>query len=275
MTARSGAATGTWTRRRLPLGVLLAALLAAVAIGAIVTTHGLVHRTAAAPGGPVDVGLTALFLVGWMLMSTAMMLPTALPLVALVEQTGGSPCALVAALAFLVVWFSLGPVIWLASNAAAALGGGPETTEAVLFRGTALIIAGVYQLSPLARRCLDSCRHPFGFLARHWGATGRRMFDAATIGAAYGLSCVGCCAALMVVMVLVGCADLAWMLALGLVMALQKHAPFGRHLVLPVGITLVAAGVAVVGGMLDWSEGIKGSSRLAIDSSLCTSGTSR
>ena len=67
----------------------------------------------------------------------------------------------------------------------------------------------------------------------------------------------------------------AWMLALGLVMALQKHAPFGRQLVLPVGITLVAAGVAVLGGMLDWSEGIEGSSRLAIDSSLCTSETSQ
>lgn len=268
MTARSDATTRNWTRRRLPLGVLLAALLAAVAIGAIVTTHGLAHRTAGGAGGPVDVGLTALFLVGWMLMSTAMMLPTALPLVALVEQTGGSRCALVAALAFLAVWFLLGPVIWLASNAAAALWGGPETTEAALFRGTALIIAGVYQLSPLARRCLDACRHPFGFLARHWGATGRRLFDAAMIGAAYGLSCVGCCAVLMVVMVLVGCTDLAWMLVLGFLMALQKHAPFGRHLVLPVGITLLAAGLAVVGVDLE------GSSRSVIDSSLCMAGAS-
>ena len=50
--------------------------------------------------------------------------------------------------------------------------------------------------------------------------------------------------------------------------------PFGRHLVLPVGITLVAAGLAVVGGMLDWLEGIEGSSRLVIDRSLCIVGTS-
>lgn len=262
MTARSDATTGTWARRGLPLGVLIAALLAAVAIASIVATHGLAHRAAGDCGGPVGAGLATLFLVGWMLMSTAMMLPTALPLVALVERTGGSPCALVAALAFLVVWFLLGPAIWLASNAAAGLLGGPEATEAALFRGTVLIIAGVYQLSPLARRCLDACRHPFGFLARHWGATGRRLFDAAAIGAAYGVSCVGCCAALMVVMVLVGCTDLAWMLALGLVMALQKHSPFGRHLVLPVGITLVAAGLAVVGGMVDWSGRIDGLSAL-------------
>lgn len=273
MTARSGAATGTWARRKPPLGVLVAAFLAAVAIGGIITTHSLAHRPAV-PGGPVNMGLAALFLLGWTLMSTAMMLPTALPLVALVERTGGSLCALVAALAFLLVWFSLGPAIWLASNAAAGFWGGPETTEAVPFTGTALIIAGVYQLSPLARRCLDACRHPFGFLARYWGATGRRVFDAATIGAAYGLSCVGCCAALMIVMVLVGCIDLAWMLALGLVMALQKHAPFGWQLALPVGITLVAAGVAVLGGMLDWPEGMEGLSRLVLDSSLCISGTS-
>jgi predicted metal-binding membrane protein len=226
----------------------------------------------------VEVGLATLFLVGWMLMSTAMMLPTALPLVALLERTGGSPCALMGALAFLLVWFSLGPAIWLASSAVAGLWG-PETTEAVLFRGAALIIAGVYQLSPLSRRCLDACRHPFGFLARHWGATGKPPLDAATIGAAYGLSCVGCCAALMVVMLLVGCTDLAWMLTLGLVMAFQKHAPSGRHLVLPVGITLIGAGLAVVGGLPDWPlldrpAGIEGSSALAIDSSLCIAGAS-
>ncbi|MGZ8407910.1 MAG: DUF2182 domain-containing protein [Caulobacteraceae bacterium] len=217
--------------------------------------------------------MATLFLAGWMLMSTAMMLPTALPLIALLERTGGSRCALVGALAFLMVWFSLGPAIWFASSTVAGLWG-PETPEATLFRGAALIIAGVYQFSPLARRCLDACRHPFGFLARHWGATGRRQFDAATIGAAYGLSCVGCCAALMVVMVLVGCTDLAWMLTLGLVMALQKHAPFGRHLVLPVGVTLVAAGLAVIGGTLDWSAGMEGSSGSVIDGSLCIAGAS-
>jgi predicted metal-binding membrane protein len=253
----------------LPRGVLLAALLAAVAIGTMVTTQDLAHS----PVGPVDVGLAMLFLVGWILMSTAMMLPTALPLVALLERTGGSPCALMGTLAFLLVWFSLGPVIWLASSTVAGFWG-PETTEAARLRGTALIIAGVYQLSPLVRRCLDACRHPFGFLARHWGATGKHLLDAATIGAAYGLSCVGCCAALMVVMMLVGCTDLAWMLTLGLVMAFQKHAPFGRHLVLPVGITLIAAGLAITGGLLDWSAGIERSSGLAIDSSLCIAGTS-
>ena len=267
MTVRSDA--GAEARRRPPLGVFLAALLAAVAIGVMVTTHDL-HAPVAVPGGSMDVGLALLFLAGWMLMSTAMMLPTALPLVALLERAGGSPCALVGALAFLAVWFSLGPAIWLASSTVAGLWG-PETTEAALFRGAALIIAGVYQLSPLARRCLDACRRPFGFLARHWGATGSRLSDAAAIGAAYGFSCVGCCAALMVVMVLVGCTDLAWMLALGLVMALQKHAPFGRRLVLPVGITLLAAGLAVVSGR---PAGMEGSSGLTIDSRLCTAGTS-
>ena len=61
---------------------------------------------------------------------------------------------------------------------------------------------------------------------------------------------------------------------LHLVMAFQEHASFGRHLVLPAGITLIAAGLAITGGMLDWSAAIEGSSGLAIDSSLCIAGTS-
>ncbi|MGZ8408814.1 MAG: hypothetical protein ACXWVS_02630 [Hyphomicrobium sp.] len=45
---------------------------------------------------------------------------------------------------------------------------------------------------------------------------------------------------------------------LHLVMAFQKQTPFDRHLVLPVGITLIAAGLAITEGMLDWSAGIEG-----------------
>lgn len=247
MTAAAGPVRGGELRGPFR-AVLLTGLVAAVAIAATVTWHGGLHA-GAADYGPSRAAAMVAFLVGWALMSVAMMLPTALPLVALVARAGGAWSALAAALAYLAVWASIGPGIWFANHALAGWWG-PETPQAGLLMSTALIIAGAYQLSPLARRCLNACRHPFGFLARHWGTTGVRLLDAARVGAAYGLSCLGCCAALMGVMVIAGLTDLASMLALGIVMAIQKHAPYGQHLLRPVGITLLAAGVAVAGSAM-------------------------
>src|SRR5512133_1198001 len=62
---------------------------------------------------------------------------------------------------------------------------------------TLLIAAGAYQFSPLKRTCLATCSAPLDFLMRHWrdGAAG-----AFTLGVEHGLSCVGCCWALMLLL---------------------------------------------------------------------------
>jgi predicted metal-binding membrane protein len=113
-----------------------------------------------------------------------------------------------------------------------------------LLAAGALVLAGLYQFMPLKRRCLVACRSPRSFIYRHWRGT-RAAGDAFRIGLAYGGSCVGCCWALMLMMFALGLASLAWMLGLGVLMAVEKNVPAGRKLTRPAGLALIAAGVAV------------------------------
>ena len=73
---------------------------------------------------------------------------------------------------------------------------------------------------------------------------GRRPgLDAVTIGMSYGVSCVGCCWALMLVLFALGTANLAWMFAAGAVMAVEKNASWGHRLSVPLGVALLGASV--------------------------------
>lgn len=111
-----------------------------------------------------------------------------------------------------------------------------------------VLLAGVVALTPLTTRCLRACRSPVGFVARHWTGAGDRWRQALRIGASYGASCLGCCAALMAVLVVVGMQDLVLMLALAAVMAWQKHARGGVAVARVAGVLMIVAGgvVAVV-----------------------------
>lgn len=75
-------------------------------------------------------------------------------------------------------------------------------------------------------------------LAHRRGAAQAR--HALALGAHHGLFCVGCCWALMLLMLVVGVANLAWMLALAAVMALEKNSRWGRRLTQPLGFGLLA-----------------------------------
>jgi predicted metal-binding membrane protein len=73
------------------------------------------------------------------------------------------------------------------------------------------------------------------------------MRSAAVVGARYGVSCLGCSAALMVAMVLLGMASLGWSVLLGLVVLVYKLAPPLRmREELALAVALVALGVAYV-----------------------------
>jgi len=195
--------------------------------------------------------LLLVFVVGWTLMTVAMMLPTSLPLVtlfrALVRKRpdGGVLVALVV-VGYLAVWtlFALGVhaadrgihtavhhVAWLDDHAW------------VIGAGTVLL-AGAYQFSSLKYRCLDKCRSPFSFVMGHW--RGGRRSDALRLGADHGLFCLGCCWSLMLVLFAVGIGNLAWMLALAAVMAFEKNHPLGRRLSAPLGAALLVWGAVLL-----------------------------
>lgn len=197
------------------------------------------------------------FLIAWMLMTGAMMLPSALPLFATVDGMGARlsgrhGAGASAAAGYLAVWGGVGLVAWAASAAAGAYllpyAGARVATWVI---GGSLIGAGIYGLSPLAGACLRACRRPFGFLARHWHARSGAHRQAARIGVAYGVSCVGCCVPMIGLMFVVGMANLAVVIALGVLMAIMKGSALGGPRVAQlVAVAVTCAGAAELFGWL-------------------------
>jgi len=194
----------------------------------------------------------SLFAAGWVLMIVAMMLPSSLPLVMTFEalvRRRRRPGMLVALLlvGYLVVWAGFGLAAWVfdrgihaAVDALPWLAAHPQ-----LIIGTTLLVAGAWQFSPLRDRCLEECRSPLGFVLNRWRGTSERR-EAVTMGIAHGAFCVGCCWSLMLVMFGVGLGNVAAMLLLGGLTAIEKNLPRGRRLTRPLGVALVIAAVYAV-----------------------------
>lgn len=234
----------------LAVGALaLSSVLALVAWSASPYAGYLQHGHEQANGAAGEVAAIGLFLAGWLLMSMAMMLPTATRLLrdfALMVRPRPDRVRLRAlvVVGFLSIWLATGYVFRTFDgvvHAIVASIGWLEQRPDVIAGGT-LIAAGLFQFSPLHDRCLAACRSPRSFIICHWRG-GRPHVDALRIGLAYGASCVGCCWAIMLVMFALGAANLAWMLGLATVMAVEKNVRWGGRLVRPVGAGLVGAGL--------------------------------
>ena len=196
-----------------------------------------------------DAALLLFFVAGWTLMVFAMMLPTSLPLIALFHRmvAGRSHrfrLVSLLVLGYLAVWVGFGAVVHVADLVlhqvlfkTALLDGNGQAIAAVI-----LVLAGVYQFTPLKYHCLDKCRSPFTFIAGHWPGEGDAR-RALSLGLHHGVYCLGCCWSLMLVMFAVGSGSIGWMLALGAIMAAEKNLPWGRRIGRPLGAGLVAAGL--------------------------------
>jgi predicted metal-binding membrane protein len=108
--------------------------------------------------------------------------------------------------------------------------------------GVVLVLAGLYQLTPLKDVCLRHCRTPLSFVLSHWrdGRSG-----AVQMGLVHGLYCVGCCWLLFLILIPLGVMNIAAMVAVALLVFSEKVLPQGRRLGLLASIVLVTAGVAV------------------------------
>jgi predicted metal-binding membrane protein len=192
------------------------------------------------------------FVLGWTLMSVAMMLPASLPLVNLFRRlvlSRADRAGLLARLlaGYLAVWAAFGLVAYLADaalHAALARAGVGEAAGPWIAAAVALA-AGVYQFTPLKEACLEQCHSPYSFLVARW--RGRQPGrDALLLGVRHGLFCLGCCWTLMLLMFALGAASPAWMLALGTVMAAERATSWGRRLTRPLGFALGAWAVLLV-----------------------------
>jgi predicted metal-binding membrane protein len=188
----------------------------------------------------------------WAVMMVAMMLPSASPMVLLyarvvrqAESQGKARRGSVSTVAFASGYLTL----WILFSAlAVALQFGLEqvgalsalmSSRSVLLSGVLLVAAGLYQLTPLKTVCLEHCRGPASFIAAHWRPG---IIGAWRMGLAHGAYCVGCCAALMLLLFVGGVMNLVWIAGLTLIVAIEKLAPFGAM------TARVLAGVLVVSG---------------------------
>lgn len=195
---------------------------------------------------------TVLFVLGWLMMTVAMMLPTSVPLVATFGafvRRRRRPGLLVglAVAGYVVTWTAVGTGMYLADRVLHAVVDATPWLAAYpqLITGSILIGAGAYQFTPLKYRCLEACRSPLGFIVNRWQGIHERR-EAFGLGVAHGLYCVGCCWSLAVVMFALGMGNLTWMLAFGAFMAVEKNLPLGRSIGRPLGVVLLLAGLAVL-----------------------------
>lgn len=175
----------------------------------------------------------------WVLMSGAMMMPTALPAFATYDDLGHATSTgfwrLVAG--YMSVWIGFSVLAGLMQAALFATGliGALGQSLSVVFTAMLLAGAGAYQFSALKDACLSRCRAPLSFFVQHWAEGPWRN------GLRLGLDCLGCCWALMLLAFAGGTMNLGFMGLAMLVMALEKLPEIGRPLTRPIGAALLLA----------------------------------
>ena len=174
----------------------------------------------------------------WILMSTAMMLPTAVPALAVYDDIGhaGARTDFTAlAAGFLAVWagFSLVAAGLQMALSRQGLLSDFGDSRSTWLSATLLAAAGAYQFSALKAACLSKCRTPIAFFLQHWDDGAFRL------GLRLGASCLGCCWALMLLAFVGGVMSLAFMGAATFIMIIEKLPEIGRWVSRPLGIGLL------------------------------------
>jgi predicted metal-binding membrane protein len=192
------------------------------------------------------------FLMWWMMM-IAMMLPNAAPTVLIYAAIKrrrtdiGNPLHLTAAFlsGYLILWglFSLLATALQWSLELASLMSPAMSITSGLLAGLTLVMAGIYQFTPVKRACLIHCQHPVRFLTTRQTPG---LFGAWRLGARHGLFCVGCCAFLMSLLFVGGIMNLYWIVSLALYVLLEKLLPYGRRMGYVAGAGLIVGGAAQV-----------------------------
>ena len=196
----------------------------------------------------------------WAVMMMAMMLPSALPMMAAHGRLANlrdpqTPDAnLWFLLAYLLVWtlFSLAALGLQWGFQQADILSHMLKLETSVVSGGIVLVAGLFQLTPRKAACLQKCRTPADYLAKHWHP-GR--MGAARMGLEHGLHCVACCWALMMLLFVGGVMDLATIAALTAVVALEKLAPKGHLIAKLAGVALLVWGTLQLLGAVGVSAG--------------------
>ena len=177
--------------------------------------------------GSVPSVALALFVM-WLAMSVAMMLPTAAPMIRTYSEIANTAAArgepvvhpAVLAAGYLLVWALAAVCFTIVQLGIAGISGSSATSPVKgVTAGIILLGAGLYQFTSLKQACLTKCRNPFTTLFARWKT---RVGGVFRLGMEQGLWCLGCCWALMLIMLAVGSMNVVWMAALTLFTFLEK-----------------------------------------------------
>jgi predicted metal-binding membrane protein len=203
--------------------------------------------------GTWDARYLLLIFLMWAAMMVAMMLPSALPTIFIfhkavrndpqVRSPGRRMLSFAAG--YIAAWsgFSVGASLLQWGLAEAALLSPMMVSASPSLGGAILVVAGVYQWTPLKYACLRHCRSPLAFLAEHWRPG---MPGALQLGLRHGLYCVGCCWALMLLLFVGGVMSLLWIGSITAFVLLEKLAPHGVQGGRLSGLALVLVGAWVL-----------------------------
>src|SRR5262245_29081654 len=188
------------------------------------------------------------FLAVWVVMMMAMMFPSVAPTVALYskmtrQRSIASP--LLFAGGYLLTWAAAGVAAFAIGVGLNAIweGGLAWDRAGRWVAGTTLVVAAVYELTPLKDVCLSKCHSPLGFLLGSWrdGRSG-----ALQMGVKNGAWCVGCCWALMASLFALGVMSVTWMALVAALIALEKTLPWRRVGVISVAAVLLGLGLMML-----------------------------
>lgn len=213
-------------------------------------SHGAMAMSGMDGGFDLTAGMAApLFLAMWLAMMIGMMFPASAPMILAFaraqqrkREQGASPVP---------TWLFVAPytAIWLLFGAGGY--GAALSADAVITDSSALaddlsrvaagglVIAGLYQLTPLKRVCLAKCRSPMSFMLSYW-RDGR--VGAVKLAARHGLYCVGCCWVLFAVLLPLGVMNVAAMAVVAALVFAEKVLPGGERVSTVAAFVLIAYG---------------------------------
>ena len=205
----------------------------------------------AMPAMKMQVHIIALVLMWWLMM-VAMMLPSAAPTILLAaainrrsnQETPPYGSAAWFTAGYLLIWLLFSVIatllqLWLESTG--YLGQMMHSSSRYL-SAVLLILAGVWQFTPIKQACLRHCRSPVHYLTAY-----RRSGDlgAFRMGVGHGTFCLGCCWFLMALLFVGGIMNVYWIAGLALFVLLEKTVSGGEWFGKFTGVALILSGLVV------------------------------
>jgi predicted metal-binding membrane protein len=168
-------------------------------------------------GVATTLGSFSFFVVAWVSMMAAMMLPGALPAVLRnARQRGRVGAAPLFTVSYLGIWTLVGLLVY-----------GVYRPHGTTVAGVLTIAAGLYELTPLKAGCRRQCR-------------------ADRSGLGFGLYCVGSSAGLMLLFLAVGAMSITWMCVVAALVLAQKLLSPRAAVDVPVALAIIGLGVVTL-----------------------------